>query len=1046
MVTMRNWPIRVKIAALLVVPLLAIGGLLAIVVNRALGDAQTGRDVRDFSRFTTVAGDVVDGLQRERALTAAAVSAVQRGSTAGLAEARRAVDTELAAFNRAAATLGPAKRDASLRTNLDEIQGALAGLRDLRGGVDAGATQADRAEQFYTAAIDAMFGLNSNLDDYSSGPDVGARADALVALGTAKEAFALEGSFIASRLAARRYQPGDYRRIIQLVGGQETRQEVFTESAGLGEDKTYASTVSGQRANRAILLQEQLLALGDTRAPLPVEAGTWLAAVADRLQQIRTTERQLTEGLVAASAQAARSASGTVVSTILASLAVLALSIVLSLLIARSLVRPLRLMRSAALDTAERGLAEMVARLQRGEPVAPDPTPIPVLSDDEVGQVAVAFNSVHGVAVRMAMEQAATRKSTSDTFLNIARRSQALIHRQLQLIDEMERGTTEPRELEELFRLDHLATRMRRHAEDLIVLSGATPARGWSRPVALRDVVRGAMAEVEDYTRIAMRTLDEAEVIGPAVGDVIHLFAELLENATSFSPPTTWVYVHGQLVANGYVVEIDDAGLGIDEQRRGALNARLEAPGPFDLQTTERLGLFVVGRLAQRHGIDVHLRRSPYGGTTAIVLLPSTLLQGRGPALARTGRPAAGPTPEPTWLGGQPAAGPTQTGQPARLPAGLPAGGRAGTPGAVAALDRAPAAPRRLDDTGKPDWFADDQPAGRGPVPATPPAEPAPPPPAPPPSAPSIRVATLLTRPPRAEQPAAAQPGPAHRAGPAGPVPPAAMPGDPAAAGTAGAASAAGAASTTGAAGAAGAPGAAGTATAGRDAPTAAPPDAATARRAPAGAPTADRAGAAPATAGPPAGTPTAAHRPTAAGPPAAPATAGGPAAGPGSPTGTGFSGSAGTAGPAPAAPIQAVTENGLPRRTRQVPYSPSQPGAGGRATPANQLSVRAPDETRSLMSSYQKGLDRGRRVAAEAAGSTPATGDRATSERATSERATGDRDTSDRATSDRATSDRATSDRATGGSRDGTGGRDPADRPGAGDGEPDSFFGREHR
>jgi hypothetical protein len=172
---------------------------------------------------------------------------------------------------------------------------------------------------------------------------------------------------------------------------------------------------------------------------------------------------------------------------------------------------------------------------------------------------------------------------------------------------------------------------MRRHAEDLIVLSGSTPARGWSRPVGLRDVVRGAMAEVEDYTRITMRSLDDAEVIGPAVGDVIHLFAELLENATSFSPPTTWVYVHGQMVANGYVVEIDDAGLGMDEQRRTELNARLSQPGPFDGQSTERLGLFVVGRLAQRHGIRVELRAALSGGLTAFVILaPNTIMQDTG--------------------------------------------------------------------------------------------------------------------------------------------------------------------------------------------------------------------------------------------------------------------------------------------------------------------------------------------------------------------------------------------------------------------------------
>jgi signal transduction histidine kinase len=886
MVTVRNWPIRVKIAVLVVVPLLAVGGLLAIIVTGALGDAQTGRDVRDFSRFTLLAGDTIDGLQRERVLTAAAVSAAQRGDTGPLSDARQRVDTALSAFTTAARTLGPADRDPSVRSHLDAVTGALVGLRDLRAGVDAETIRADRAEQFYSGAIAALFGLNSDLDNYASGPDVGARADALVALNTAKEAFALEGAFIAGRLAAQRYQPGDYRRIIQLVGGQETRQQVFQEAAGLGEDKLYAGTVSGAKANKAISLQEQLLAIGDSNGKLPVDATAWSGAVADRLDRIRATEKQLTEGLITASVNEAASASGTVLSTILASLAVLVLSIVLSLLIARSLVRPLRLMRSAALDTAERGLVDMVSKLQAGEPVEPEAAPIPVLSTDEVGQVAVAFNSVHGVAVRMAMEQAATRKSTSDTFLNIARRSQALIHRQLQLIDDMERGTTEPLELAELFRLDHLATRMRRHAEDLIVLSGSTPARGWSRPVGLRDVVRGAMAEVEDYTRIAMRTLDEAEVIGPAVGDVIHLFAELLENATSFSPPTTWVYVHGQLVANGYVVEIDDAGLGMDEQRRAALNARLNEPGPFDLQGTERLGLFVVGRLARRHGIDVHLRRSPYGGTTAIVLLPTSLLQGRAPAasLARTGAGSHTPPPgaETLWRGT-----PAPPGLPPGLPAGLPAGRPTAPAGGTAtALDRPPAAtapaaaapkatalgpapaqPRPLGRAGQPDWFADDLPVSRGPASAAQPAPAAPTgPPPPTPITPAVRVATLLARSNRAEPPPA----------------------------------------------------------------------------------------------------PRTAEPPVPAGPPAGPAHGGPilPPAGP--PAVDPRGGQQPPAGPAPVAPV-GITENGLPRRSRQAPFGAGQVAAGGpRHRPADQLSQRPPEEVRAMMSSYQKGSDRGRQIAAD--------------------------------------------------------------------------------
>nr|MDT0664666.1 ATP-binding protein [Micromonospora sp. DSM 115978] len=280
--------------------------------------------------------------------------------------------------------------------------------------------------------------------------------------------------------------------------------------------------------------------------------------------------------------------------------------------------------------TANVRLPGVVERLHRGEPVdaSEESFPNSYPSRDEIGQLADAFSTVHRVAVATAVEQAAMRKSIGDTFLNLARRSQALIHRQLKIIDALERKETDPDELEELFRLDHLATRMRRHAEDLIVLSGSKPARGWRRPVPVKDVIRGAVAEVEDYTRVKVLPVNAGSISGHAVGDVIHMLAELIENATSFSPPHTPVHVSGHQVSNGAAIEIEDRGLGMTDEELVAINERLANPPPFDLKTSERLGLFVVGRLAERHSIKVKLRPSPYGGTMAIVLVPATLLRG----------------------------------------------------------------------------------------------------------------------------------------------------------------------------------------------------------------------------------------------------------------------------------------------------------------------------------------------------------------------------------------------------------------------------------
>jgi len=224
------------------------------------------------------------------------------------------------------------------------------------------------------------------------------------------------------------------------------------------------------------------------------------------------------------------------------------------------------------------------------------------------------------------------------------------LHRQLALLDRMERRTTDPDELEDLFRVDHLATRMRRHAEDLVILAGATAGRGWRNPVPMIDVIRGAISEVEDYTRVDIQAIQPAATVGHAVGDVIHLLSELLENATSFSPPHTRVHVTGQIVGRGYAIEVEDRGLGMTPEAIDEANRRLADPPDFDPANSARLGLFVVAQLAARTGVKVQLRASPYGGITAVALLPSELVV-TGPgalALPPAGRPQVGEATVPT--------------------------------------------------------------------------------------------------------------------------------------------------------------------------------------------------------------------------------------------------------------------------------------------------------------------------------------------------------------------------------------------------------------
>jgi signal transduction histidine kinase len=328
-------------------------------------------------------------------------------------------------------------------------------------------------------------------------------------------------------------------------------------------------------------------------------------------------------------------------------LVAVALSIGLSILFVRRISRELGGLQQAARELAEDRLPDVVARLRRGEDVdvGQHAPPLAVGKTTEISRVAQAFGRVQRTAIDTAVGEAYLRKGISRVFLNLAWRSQSLLHRQLRMLDAMERRAAGPEELEDLFRLDHLTTRMRRHAEGLVILSGATPSRSWSRPVQVIDVLRGAVAEVEDYTRVDVVASAPVALAGTAVADVIHLLAELVENATAFSPPPTEVLVRGELVANGFAVEVVDRGIGLSPAELDQLNERLLRPPEFDLADSDRLGLFVVSRLAARHGIRVTLGASPYGGTTAVLLIPRALVVESEELEAGDGRSALAPAP-----------------------------------------------------------------------------------------------------------------------------------------------------------------------------------------------------------------------------------------------------------------------------------------------------------------------------------------------------------------------------------------------------------------
>ena len=416
-------------------------------------------------------------------------------------------------------------------------------------------------------------------------------------------------------------------QLVQLIGARRFLFADTVPDLHPADRDEFRQLTQTDAFTRIAQMEDRLATDGRPGAEVPIDVGGWRSAYETASGELKRFEQRAESGLAERSRPAALLIVGRVIVAGLLGLVAVIITVVASVRIGRSLIRRLAGLRQAALELAVDRLPHVVSRLRRGEEVdVLHESPALPYSDDEIGQVGHAFNEVQRTAVNAAVEEAAVRRGLNEVFLNIARRSQTLLHRQLSILDGMEKRADDPEELEDLFRLDHLATRMRRHAEDLVILAGASPGRGWRSPVSVVDVVRGAVSEVEDYARVAIRPMPDVAVAGRAVGDVIHLLAELIENATSFSPPHTRVYVGAEIVAHGLAIEIEDRGLGLTLEAIAEANRRLANPPEFDPANSARLGLFVVARLAARHGVKVQLRPSAYGGVTAVALLPDALV------------------------------------------------------------------------------------------------------------------------------------------------------------------------------------------------------------------------------------------------------------------------------------------------------------------------------------------------------------------------------------------------------------------------------------
>ncbi|MEP6660622.1 MAG: ATP-binding protein [Acidimicrobiales bacterium] len=302
------------------------------------------------------------------------------------------------------------------------------------------------------------------------------------------------------------------------------------------------------------------------------------------------------------------------------------LSLLVGIMVIRAISRPLRRLTAKANAIAEHGLPDAVAAAQEGSS-APPPA-ITVDTRDEIADLANAMTAMQSTALDLAVEQAMMRRNVAEMFVNLGRRNQGLLSRQLSFITELEQNERNTDTLDNLFRLDHLATRMRRNAESLLVLAGAEPARTWSKPVSVSDVVRSALSEIESYERVDLTNMEEATIRGHAAADLSHLLAEVLENATTFSPPTTRVTVVGKRRPEGYLISVVDQGIGMAPSDLAEANRRIAETARFDQAPSKVLGLYVVGRLASRHEISITLDESPAGGVAAKVVVPYELLEG----------------------------------------------------------------------------------------------------------------------------------------------------------------------------------------------------------------------------------------------------------------------------------------------------------------------------------------------------------------------------------------------------------------------------------
>jgi signal transduction histidine kinase len=720
-----NWRVRWRLIAIIAVPTVTALILGSIQIVNSVNNYQAFKRVQTLANLNALAVQASARLADERDDTAGVVAAGTQATAAmnkQVTSDRAASDATIAAIQAQAGAVvdGSGYR---AQTVLDLSNGVLSDFNDLKYIRQAATGTKAPATSVITNYDRLLRDLTAFSDDVAAGTGnatLQSDVSVLNALLKVENDASTQRAYLYQALALAKpaLSPSALGALNQAAAQQAADLNAFNTAATVTQQQTYNNTVAGPQVDEAKSAETLAIASqtndnalkigspqGCTTPTILTPAACWLTTQSFQIKQMRTVGAGLVADITAQANSLAQSSLRSALITAVATLLLLIVVLLITTFVARSMIRPLRRLRTEALEVAGSKLPEMVRRLSQSEggDATAEIEPIGVNSTDEIGEVARAFDQVHREAVRLAADEAMLRGNLNAMFVNLSRRSQSLIERQLSLIDNLEQTEQDSDRLSSLFRLDHLATRMRRNSENLLVLAGHEAAsRRWSQPVPLVDVLRAAISEIEQYERVVLNVQPGIQVTGQAVNDVVHLVAEIVENATTFSPEDTQVYVTGQpLTSGGVLLDITDGGVGISEQEMAHANWRLDNPPVVDVAVSRRMGLFVVGRLAARHGVRVRLRHAQSGGLTALIWLPESVAAPEsGAPLGRLRKFEAedfGPAPSlsaPTAL-----AGSGTFAGPISLPGGAGPGVNGGDGGfAGPGAQAAPGRPQRFDE------------------------------------------------------------------------------------------------------------------------------------------------------------------------------------------------------------------------------------------------------------------------------------------------------------------------------------------------------------